>query len=502
MKRLKQILICIAALLMLFALQATAAETDKAEDLTKSVSFDFGKYKSAKARVFNRSDRYQIFPANASFSLSWKPSTAAAQLCIEWQEKPVGVEVLQYGEDGALLRRDALAEDPDAVVSLDGAACKAVVQAGEAGMQVRFLAVYGEGELPGPFYPWKPLPDRIDYLLISTHPDDDVLFLGSVVPVYGAERGYIGTIVYVTNGERLRIGEAEDGAWTMGLRYRPVFLWMQDVWEGASKEKKAAFRYEELLLNTVRLYRRLKPVVVFAQDEKGEYGHWQHKLTSKASREAFALAADPTFDPESAEQYGVWQVQKLFLHKYKQNQITIDARTPLAFFNGKDAYQVAKAAYKKHKSQQRFGFAVERDTGSHPFNHFGMAEGVVPAGEDVFDNVEPSLLSDYVPPTPTPEPTPTSEPTPEPTPEPTREATPEPIPTAEPTAQPELTPIAENVPEPTAKPAPELTPAPVSGSADESNTDPILWIAIGAAAIAVLGGIGVYICIRRRGAKS
>ena len=307
-------------------------------------------------------------------------------------------------------------------------------------MSVIYCRVYGEGTLPEPFHAWQETPDKLDYLLISTHPDDDVLYLGSIVPVYGAEQGYTGTIAYVTCRTRERMTEAENGAWTMGLRYRPLFLGFLDVPRDAPKEKKDKFVYEEVLLAVVRLYRTYQPLVVVAQDKNGEYGHWQHKVTSKAAVEAAALAADPDYDPESAAVSGTWQVQKVFLHLYDENCITVDAHAPLSFFDGDDAYTVARRAFKKHKTQQEFGFAVKRDDAKYAFNRFGMATGVVEAGDDLFDNIDESMFSFYVPPTPEP----TAEPTPEPTdtPEPTERPTPEPTGTQEPTAVP--------TPEPTA----------------------------------------------------
>ena len=169
----------------------------------------------------------------------------------------------------------------------------------------------------------------------------------------------------------------------------------------------------------VRLYRKHRPLVVFAQDRDGEYGHWQHKLTSQAAVEAFALAADPTFDPDSAARYGTWQVQKVYLHLYPENELLLDADAPLAAFDGQDAFTVAKNAYRKHVTQQRFAFAVERNDGRYPFNRFGMAAGVVAAGEDAFDNIDPTLLAAYVPPTPTPTDMPTAPVTEAPTPSPT-----------------------------------------------------------------------------------
>ena len=484
MKQLRIALICILTALLCATVLPARAETAQAEDLTGRMTFDFGVYGKAQKNVLERSVSRQTFKVNASFSMTWDEPLSNARLCVQWFDLPENVSVLQYDAAGALLSEQTLPQLPETITPLLPDARKAVVQAGNAGMTVWFLGVYGAGELPDPFHDFLETPDHLDYLLISTHPDDDVLYLGSVVPVYGAERGYTGTVVYVTTPNRERVTEAENGAWAMGVRYRPVFLGMNDVSDAARKKKGSLFRYEDVLLNIVRIYRRLHPVVVFAQDFKGEYGHWQHELTTKAAQEAFSLAADPTYDPESAEQYGTWQVQKLFIHLYKKNTIVIDAHEPLSFFDGKDAFEVARAAYKKHASQQKYKFKVERDTGRFPFNCFGMAEGVVEVGEDVFDNIDETLLSDYVPPTPEP----TAEPTPEPTPEPTEAPTPEP--TAAPT-------VAEETPEPSPTGIPVQKPSdPPPDSVHRNYTLPIVLGALGAAAIAALV---VLLAKRKRG---
>ena len=491
MKQIRFLIVCIAALLLFAAAPAAYAETDGAEDLTDRCAFDFGPYTDAKSRVLRVSEEHQPLHAQSSFSLTWE-ALPDARLCLQWYRIPENVSVLQYGADGTLLRDERLGAYPETITPLLKDARRAVVQIGEAEEDLWLCRVYGEGELPEPFHEWQETPDRLDYLLISTHPDDDVLYLGSVIPIYGAEKGYVGTVVYVTTQSRKRVTEAENGAWAMGLRYRPVFFGMRDVGRDPTDAQKALFPYDELLLKTVRAYRSLRPVVVFAQDRKGEYGHWQHKLTSKAAREAFTLAADPTFDPESAEAYGTWQVQKLFLHLYPDDTIMLDAHTPLSFFGGRDAFEVACDAYKKHKSQQKFHFRVTRDEKKYAFNRFGMAEGVVPVGTDVFDCVEPSLLSDYIP--PTPEPTPDPMPAPPPTPDLT------PAPTAEPSRVPTVNPTATPTPVPTPSPAPipEPTPEPGERSSPKADLRPLIWVAAVTVPTAVAVGAAAYVYQKRR----
>ena len=429
MKRYIGILTVLLTVLLLVPITAYADE-DRAADLTKQCKLDTSETRGNPQNMLqNKGTVHLTFSAGASFALTWTDDVPAARLCLEWLTPPEGVKVTQYDASGAAIDTQAIPQAASSVTKLLPEARKAVVTAADAGMEVMCCRVFGEGALPEPFHEWIETPDHLDYLLISTHPDDDVLYLGSVVPVYGAERGYVGSIAYVTCSSRRRMTEAENGAWAMGLRYRPLFLGFADVSTKLSqKEKDARFSYDELLLGVVRTYRAYRPVVVFAQDQNGEYGHWQHMLTSQAAVEALPLAADASYDPESAEAYGTWQVQKVFLHLYPENKIAIDATSPLIAFGGENAVAVAQKAFLKHASQQGGTYTISADTGPLPLNLFGMAAGVVPVGEDVFDNIDASLLSDYVPPTPEP----TEEPTPEPTDTPVPDDTPKPTDTPKP----------------------------------------------------------------------
>ena len=442
MQRLICALSIILAAILLLPAAKVQADSGEAKDLTNRCELDAGAYKNARVRIMSRKmDHFQNFGENTEFSLSWDDDVPAAQLCLQWNAFPELVTVTQYDGSGATLCSEVLPSLPETVTQLSEDARKVVIRAGEKGMQVYYCRIYGEGTLPDPFHEWTDTPEKLDFLVISTHPDDDILYLGSVIPVYGAEQGYKGTTVYVTCAKRVRMTEAYNGCWALGLRCRPIFLDFPDIPRTSTQEEKDEFKYEDLVCALVRLYRRYRPAVTFAQDKNGEYGHWQHKLTSKASVEAAVLAADPAYDPESVEQYGTWQVQKAFLHMYEENRITIDAHAKLTFFGGDDAYNVARKAFQKHETQKDIGYAVTRDRGEFAFNQFGMAFGVVEVGEDVFDNIDEQYLSSYVPPTPAPTEEPTATPVPTDTPAPTEAPTEEP--TEEPTAQPERTPAPE-----------------------------------------------------------
>ena len=409
-------LLALAMLLCLMPAVARAENEPKAKEYTKYCKIDCD-VRDGTRHLLNWfvTDRV-AFPAETGVTISWTDEYPVAYLCLQWFTPVEGVIVRAFDGDGQLMAEEKLGAYPEYAIPLPEGTRSARVTAGEAGMDMSQLHVFGEGTLPDPFHLWQETPEGLDYLLIATHPDDDVLYLGSIVPIYGAEQGYVGSIAYATCMTRGRMSEAENGAWEMGLRYRPLFMGFPDIPRDAKPEKKAEFVYDDLVRDTVRLYRRYHPAVVFAQAVHGEYGHWQHVLTSKASVEAYDLAADPTYDPESVESYGTWQVQKLYLHDYEENKLYLDGNVPLAAFDGTTAWNVARKAFQKHESQTPYGFFVMRDDQQHAFNRFGMIKGVVEAGDDAFANIPPELLSTYDPSAPKPTEAPSPEPTPAPTP--------------------------------------------------------------------------------------
>ncbi|UXP31799.1 PIG-L family deacetylase [Reichenbachiella agarivorans] len=89
---------------------------------------------------------------------------------------------------------------------------------------------------------------------------------------------------------------------------------------GYSKKPEETFNIwnrEEVLSDFVRVYRKHKPdVIVTRFPEDGRGGHGHHTASAILAREAFALAADPTAFPESADKYGVWQAKRLVFNTH------------------------------------------------------------------------------------------------------------------------------------------------------------------------------------------
>ena len=99
------------------------------------------------------------------------------------------------------------------------------------------------------------------------------------------------------------------------------------------------------------LLRRFKPQVVIGHDTEGEYGHGAHILNTDTLLQALKVSDDPSQFPESAEQFGTHSPKKVYLHLYKENQITMDWDKPLTAFGGRTAYEVSCEGFDCHKSQ-------------------------------------------------------------------------------------------------------------------------------------------------------
>ena len=227
MKKWKCILL-VVLMLLLAVLPAAAAADDDAENVTRKCTLDAGEYRYAATRILDdKLKSYQIFDPHTGFSVLWEDNVPAAWLCLQWLELPDGVTVSLYDGAGALLDEVALAANPETVFELPAEARKATVTAGDVEMKVCQLRVFSHGVLPEPYHHWRELPENLDYLLLSTHPDDDVLYLGSVIPIYGADRGYV-------NGDE----------WRTRLHLSPVGLKEYKILENyipydmSSKQKK------------------------------------------------------------------------------------------------------------------------------------------------------------------------------------------------------------------------------------------------------------------------
>ena len=226
------------------------------------------------------------------------------------------------------------------------------------GVQIAEIYGFGAGELPDWVQIWEPALDEADLLLISSHSDDEQLFFAGVLPYYAGELGLKVQVAYVVNhfDTRMRPHEQLDGLWEVGVRNYPIIPEFPDLYSESYEGALSAFGgygygLEDFCEYLTEVIRRTKPLVIVSHDINGEYGHGTHILCISALRECIERTADASYFPESAEKFGVWDVEKVYLHLYGDNQIVMNFDVPLESFGGKTAFQVSQDGFSHHTSQ-------------------------------------------------------------------------------------------------------------------------------------------------------
>jgi LmbE family N-acetylglucosaminyl deacetylase len=411
----------VAALVLAAPAISLAEDSGVAQDVTaRSHAAAKEDGRAVKRTRDNKVETYAEYGANEPFSLVWDADAAVRTAYVKWYAQPDYAILVQSDANGAELSRETI-DHPNYndVYAILPEACGLTLLC-ESGMQIAEVALYSEGALPDGVYDWQPPLDKADLLVVSAHCDDELIFFGGTIPYYAGERGLAVQVVYMANGDRARVDEALNGLRHAGLTNAPVFLPLKDVYTETLRLALLNWDETETTCLLVEQIRRFQPEVIVTHDLGGEYGHGAHMATAFCMVNAVPQAADATVFPDSAEQFGAWQTQKLYLHLYPENQITMDWNQPLAAFGGKTALEVANDAYHMHVSQLEYHSDVYAD-GDYSSLRFGLAFTAVGqdvAKDDFFEHINPARLSNYVAPTPASTATPMITATPLPTAEP------------------------------------------------------------------------------------
>ncbi len=250
----------------------------------------------------------------------------------------------------------------------------------EQPMKLYKVRIFEDTEVPEDVQIWQPPCERADILLVSAHSDDEILFMGGIIPTYGAEGGARVQVAYMTDfwsTTPVREHEKLNGLWADGLRNYPVCGNFRDVYANDLAHAETLYDLEAMTDFLTQTIVQFQPQVVVTHDFNGEYGHGFHQLTAKAVSLALEAAADPAL-PDS------WDVPKAYFHLYPENKIRMDLNVPLESMGGQTALEVAKAAYLQHVSQQWCWFYVS-DTYEYSCADFGLYRTNV--GYDATDNM-------------------------------------------------------------------------------------------------------------------
>lgn len=310
-------------------------------------------------------------------------------LYIRFYDQPVPLEIKRQNEAGewVVLQQVtqplyynhfiALKEPCDSIRIMSGGKQK-------QRMDIAELAVFTPGEPPKNVQRWQMPPEKADLLLLIAHPDDEVVFMGGILPTYAGQRQKATVVAVLVGTTSNRKSELLDSLWTQGVRYYPVIGPLNDVHRDSLKEMYRYWSKDSVYAFVSDLFRKYRPEVVVTHDARGEYGHGAHRVAADAAITAFTAAAE-----EARGGLPPWQVKKLYLHLYRDNARVMNWDTPLPRFDGRTALEVSKQAFAFHRSQQKTGYCVY-DKGAYNCRLYGLrlsAVGRDVACDDFFENI-------------------------------------------------------------------------------------------------------------------
>ncbi len=256
------------------------------------------------------------------------------------------------------------------------------------------LFVLGEGELPPYVQDWQTPDNSCEMLLLTAHPDDEALFFGGLLPRYAGQEKRDVVAAVLTPSTPTRKSELLNSLWTLGVRNYPVFGPFHDKHSTRLETAYKDFGKAKVQGWVVEVVRKYRPYVMVTHDVNGEYEHGMHKMCADSALNAFEAAASAARYPESAKEFGTFQMSKLYLHLYKDNPLVMDWDQPLSAFDGKTGFEVAKEAYLHHRTQQGYEqFKVEPKDSPYSSYHFGLAMTTVGPDRDLNDLMENILMT-------------------------------------------------------------------------------------------------------------
>lgn len=216
------------------------------------------------------------------------------------------------------------------------------------GVKPEKIYAFDDTDVPDWVQIWQPPCEKADFMLISTHADDEQLFFAGILPYYAQVRGYEVQVVYATDhySQISRHHERLDGLWAVGIRHYPVSMGLVDAYsesyEGAIANLKAKGVSEQDVIDLqTKMIKRFEPQVIATHDVNGEYGHGQHKMVNGTLQKACANA-------ENDFPY----LKKIYFHLYDQNQVVLNfLDEPYAELGGLTPFQVTQVGFGFHESQ-------------------------------------------------------------------------------------------------------------------------------------------------------
>lgn len=354
---------------------------------TSNVAFNLTSSDGQGTGTLTDTNRQTCIHFAAGTKLTMTSTDKIYGIYIEWQHDPTDYTITYNGK--------TVKCDPNhffhEYIEIDGGASSVVFNFTTANTMAEIYA-YAKDATPADVQRWMAPCSNADMLVVSTHSDDEILFLGGALAEYAGEQQLKVQLAYFFDYTTIwneRQHERLDGLWTIGVRYYPDIAPFKEPRGNDPADPTVMYGDENGMKWAVELMRKYKPKVVVTQDEKGEYGQVQHLFVVDKIKRAVCVSGDPNKYPESAQKYGAWDVPKTYLHLYKVNKIQLNTSKPLSNFGGKTAFDMAKLAYLCHATQQQYWFSVSQSESAYGIPFFGLYRTTVGTDEhnDMMEHV-------------------------------------------------------------------------------------------------------------------
>ena len=174
--------------------------------------------------------------------------------------------------------------------------------------------------------------------------------------------------------------EMLDSLWAAGVDHYPVMTESSDIYKPTVQQVREYYGVNYVTNFLIEQLRRFKPQVVVGQAVDGDSGHPVHIFGVECLRSAVDRCPDPAAHPSSAEQYGVWDVPKVYLHLYGEGEdmVTLDYDRALDRFGGITAWEAAEQAFRQCVTQYEVGkYEVYGEGSVHDTRKFGLYKSLV-----------------------------------------------------------------------------------------------------------------------------
>ena len=367
--------------------EPTSAATPEPTPEPPAEELDVQVFNAAGERLHLLTDDYLASRYTVDEALTIRCEQPIGAIYLVWYDEPAPFTITGDGVATPGGQRGWLHE----FIKLDAPAAELTLSAN--GAPLSELRVFSPGAVSEDMAQlWQEPTEPVDLLLFPAHADDDILYMGVII-AQSLDQELTVQLAYLTKHatELEREHERLNALYALGVRSYPIILGEPDHFVHSLSEAESRYDREKIIDYQVTMIRRFQPLIVLGHDLRGEYGHGAHMLYADCLMNALEYAADETQYPDSAAQYGTWNVPKTYLHLAKTNQMVLDIDSPLERYEGRSAYQVAQIAMKHHVSQVvEYGFAVCRDGSVRDCRYWGLVRTLVgeDSGKDMFEHLE------------------------------------------------------------------------------------------------------------------